>query len=624
SGALWRVPHQEDAMSRGRIVLDEQTLYRPRADVSPDGTRLIFSSTSNAGDQFNHLYVLPTAGGYPYKMTFGEFDDFHPRWSPDGEQIAYISNHAGVPQLCLLNAHTGRKQVVAIRKRTWKQPMARLQVRILDAGTGQPTPARIQGAASDGKLYAPPDAFVINARLPEGLERVFYTGGAYTVEVPPGKVRVEAHKGFEYLPAGQEVEARAGATHAVTLTLKPVADLPSKGWYAATTHTHMNYGGPLRNTPAMLGLMARAQGLHIVTGMVANKDNRVLDWQHFRPDGQMDPASDLPGRLLIVFGEEHRPSFWGHSFLIGLRDHLISPFASGYKGTALDSIYPSNTDVFREARAQGAATGYVHAFGGDRDPLAGGGGPKGFGIDVALGTIDGVEWMSSSRGALIPLFHAWNNDFRIAPVGGEDSLANMESQRLPGIMRTYAYLGRNFTLQGWVDALKQGRVFLSSGPVPEFSVGGRMPGESVDLPAGGGPVPITGSVRSRTPLLSVRIYHNGTVWKEIPAAGKKEVRFAEHAAVSKSGWFSLVAEAEETRPAPGAFGQAVSNAVRVYVGKQPIRSRASARYYLDWLAKLRAQVSDPSLYRSEREMKRVLARLEEAAAVYRKRLEEAP
>jgi hypothetical protein len=338
----------------------------------------------------------------------------------------------------------------------------------------------------------------------------------------------------------------------------------------------------------------------------------------------VDPASDMDGRLMIVFGEEQRPASWGHTFFIGLREHLISPFASGYKGTALDSLYPSNTDLFRLARAQGAATGYVHAFGGDRDPLAGGlGGAKGFGIDVALGTIDALEWSAASRGSLIPLFHAWNNDFRIAPVGGEDSLANMESQRLPGIIRTYAYLGRNFTLDGWVGALKKGNVFLTSGPVVEFSVGRKIPGENLTLPSPGGAAPITGTVRSRTPITSVRIYHNGTVWKEIPAFGKTEVRIEERADVKASGWFNLVVEAEETRPVPGAYAQAITNSVRVYAGKQPIRNRASAEYYLRWLEQLRTQVSDPAQYRSERERSRVLAQIDEAAAVYRKRMEEA-
>ncbi len=92
SGDVWRIPAGPPGVSGGKKVFSEQTLYRTRPDVSPDGKRFVYSSTGGAADQYSHLYVLPVDGGAPYKLTFGEHDDFHPRWSPDGEQIAFISN----------------------------------------------------------------------------------------------------------------------------------------------------------------------------------------------------------------------------------------------------------------------------------------------------------------------------------------------------------------------------------------------------------------------------------------------------------------------------------------------------------------------------------------------------
>ena len=46
-------------MAQARPILTEQTLFRARPDVSIDGKRFIYASTSGAADQFNHLYVLP-------------------------------------------------------------------------------------------------------------------------------------------------------------------------------------------------------------------------------------------------------------------------------------------------------------------------------------------------------------------------------------------------------------------------------------------------------------------------------------------------------------------------------------------------------------------------------------
>ena len=147
---------------------------------------------------------------------------------------------------------------------------------------------------------------------------------------------------------------------------------------------HMNYGGNLHNTLENLMLMSAGEDQDVVNELIANKDNRVLDYQYFVPGGGAHPISK-PDRLVLV-GQEYRPPFYGHVILMGLRDHLLSPWSTGYEGTGIESLYPSNTDMLRKAKAQNATTDYAHSFGGDADPLQSAelGQAKGFIVDAAL------------------------------------------------------------------------------------------------------------------------------------------------------------------------------------------------------------------------------------------------
>ena len=629
SGDIWRMPAEPLGVLKAKSILKEQTLYRTRPDVSIDGKRIIYSSTRGAADEYSHLYILPAAGGEPYKMTFGSYDDFHPRWSPDGEWIAYISNRGGLPQLWLLETYGGAQKRIDIKARRWKRPMGRIQVRVEDERTGKPTAARIYGVGSDGKFYAPADAYsrIAAPRMIRRVgEHVFHTGGEFTAEVPTGRMTIEAVKGFEYWPAAQDIEVKEGEVSTAVLRLKPMIDMAGKGWYSGSTHAHMNYGGNLRNTLENMMMMARAEDLDIVNVLVANKDNRILDREHFVPGGGAHPVSKNDRDLMVIVGEEYRPLFWGHTLFIGLRNHLISPFTTGYEGTALESLYPSNTDMFRKARAQGAVTGYVHAFGGEGDPLEGSlGGAKGFPVDAALGTIDAVEWSSSSRATLRVWHHALNNDLRIAPVGGEDANTSLHRHTLIGSVRTYAYLGSNFTASEWLDSIRAGRTFFTNGPLLEFRINQSTLGETLQLPPEGGTVRLEAKVWSTVPLTKILIYHNGKVWKELPPnSDRTSAQFQQEAVVSESGWYVLVAEGNPANPrADPSYPQAVSNAIRIHVGDQKIRSRASAEYFMRWIDKLRGMAKAWVGWRSEAETSHVLGQLDEARGVYERLAAEA-
>lgn len=618
AGNVWRVPAVAGGMDRASIVLDEQTLYRTRPHVSPDGTRFVYSSTGGSADEFNNLYLQSVTGGHPYKLTFFAHDAFHPRWSPDGEQLAFISNEGGLPQLELWEVHGGARRRVPIVRREWRRPMAMVRVRVVDAGTGRLTAGRIHLTASDGKFYAPADAF---ARISGEGDHLFHTTGSATIAVPAGRLRVVAVKGFEFAPDSTSVEVTAGRSTSLTLRLRRMTNLAARGWHNGSTHVHANYGGTLHNTFDNLLMMSAAEGQDVLMPLVANKDNRILDQRFFVPGGGAHPRS-RPDHLILV-GEEYRPPVFGHLLMLGLRDHLISPFTNGYAGTALESLAPSNTEMLRKARAQGAFTAYVHAFRGETDPLGfqlGQG--KAFLVDAALGTTDAIEWSYPSRSAFIPWYAALNAGLHVTAVGGEDAISNMHQTKVLGAMRTYARTGvRTPTATALLAAMRRGRSFVTNGPLVQLKVDGREPGDTVHLPKAGGTLAVEVDVRSITPLTRAWLVRNGDVLREIPLApDRRAARFSGRIDASHSAWLHVRVEGapSERFPLDASYAQAFTNPVWVSIGGRPVRNADAAKYGLAWIDSLEAIVAPHPGWRSAQERRGVLAHFEEARAVLRR------
>jgi WD40 repeat protein len=351
SGAIWRARAEPDCMRGAKMILREETLYRTEPQWSPDGKRILYSS--HRGNQYDNLYLLPAEGGEPYQLTHGDWDHFDARWSPDGEWIAYISNEHGVSDLRLLRVAGGDERKVEIRQRQYRRPMGKLEVHASD-------PARFYLVASDGKTYVPDAAY---QRVPHGAGHgdFFHAGRHFMVELPAGETILEAVKGIEWEPVVKRVVIKPGEITPVEITMQPMVRMSESGWYSGTDHTHMNYCGNLHNTPENMMFMADAEDLNVVAAKIANKDNRILDWQYFT--GEPHPLSTAA--RILRFDEEYRPPFYGHINVINLRKHLISPFTTGYEQTALASLYPSNTDIFQAAREEGGIGGYVHPWSGD-------------------------------------------------------------------------------------------------------------------------------------------------------------------------------------------------------------------------------------------------------------------
>ncbi len=615
SGNVLRVPAEAAGIERASTVLAEQTLYRTRPDVSIDGKRFVYSSTAGAADQFNNLYVQPTVGGEPYKLTFYMHDAFHPRWSPDGEWIAYVSNEGGLPRLELLETYGGARRVIEITGRRWSRPTGTVRGRVLAAEDSSPIPARVILTASDGRAYTPVDAY---ARVGGTGLHLFHTPGSFEVEVPAGSVTVTAVHGFETVPQTITLEVAEGAVSDATFRLETLWDLDAEGCYSGSTHTHMNYAGNLHNTLENMILMSRAEDQDVLNEQIANKDNRVLDHQFFVPGGDAHPLS-TPGHVVVV-GQEYRPPFYGHVFMLGLRDHLISPYLTGYEGTAVESLYPSNTDMLRKARAQGATVGYVHPFSGSSDPLEGNlGGGKGFMVDAALGTVDVLEWSTPGTAGFFPLYAAWNNGRRVAASGGEDSITNLHRWRVMGALRSYVCTESGaLDMDGWMRGLREGRGYVTSGPLLQVRVEDRSPGASLDLPDGVA-LEVRATVRSIVPLRTLEVVQDGRVVHTAVFEGDRTRMDLRHdVLVERSGWIHVrvFGDLSESFPLDAGTPLAFSNPVWVFVGGAPIRSAQAAAYGIRWVDKLRAMADDWPGWRSESERAHVFAQFDEARAVY--------
>ncbi len=631
TGGFWRMKAEPGAEAREFYF--EETTWKARPEFSPEGKRLVYSSY--LGRQWNQLWLMPAEGGHPFQLTYGEYDNTAPRWSPDGKHIAFISNRSGNTELWLLELPGGQQRQLRVKQRKYLRPMAHLLVRVLDAA-GKPTAARVSVTGADGLAYAPEDAWM---RADDGYDpatagkfeaHYFHSAGAAPVTLPAGRVTVEVMKGFANRFERRELTLLPGQQMALTVRLTPLKlpAAPGWRWVSADMHTHMNYGGAYRNTPKDMVAQAEAEDVNVVENLIVNKEQRVPDIAYA---GKFLDAASKVGRLL-VHAQEFHTSPWGHLGLLDLHRGMVMPDYAGYPQTAAASLYPSNSVVADLAHEQRALVGYVHPFDDPPDVEAGvsgaAGSPKAaltnaLPVDVALGKVDYIEVVgfSEHRTTADVWYRLLNLGYRLPAGAGTDAMANFAALRGPvGMNRVFmpAPLATLKLGEGYYPALKRGATFVTNGPLIWFRLGEKTPGGEVKLAAGKHEVKFSAWLRSIVPVDHLEIVCNGKVARTLELKGGRDSGdFTGTIPISESGWCVLRAWSEKAEhPVLDAYPYATTSPVYVTVEGAPVSSPEDAAYFVKWIERVMDAVGKHTGWNSEAEKEAVMRSLAEARAIY--------
>ena len=280
---------------------------------------------------------------------------------------------------------------------------------------------------------------------------IYFVSQPFTMTLPAGRWRLAVARGIEYLPVFEEFDISANQAKKRDVALARWVDMPRQGWYSGDDHVHYPRTRPEHNE--FLLTWARAEDVH-VTNILRMGDIRRT---YFEQSGYGKQFRHHQDDYVLVSGQEDPRDEPGHAIAL----NITAPV----RDTARYHLYDF---MFDGIRAQGGLTGYAHnAWSHPWDST----------INVVRGKIDFAEILQFRRLGLEDYYDFLNLGFKLAAAAGSD----LPWGSTIGEVRVYAYTGAGFSPDTWFAALKQGRTFVTNGPMLMLTADGAMPGDDLKV-----------------------------------------------------------------------------------------------------------------------------------------------
>ena len=495
-----------------------------------------------------------------------------------------------------------------------------LEGRLVDSEGGAPTIGRIRVTDEEGRYRAPLEAvYGLILRPRRDPARWSYASGNFRLRAPAGKIRISIRRGLEYLPVDEELELEAGQTLRRTFALERWANMEREGWHSGDTHIHM------LDPPSALFEM-QAEDLRVGNVLVLEHMGKTYSAEHFR--GELDPISDP--RHLVYYNQEYRNQTLGHVSLLNLKK-LVEPISTGGLAVPETTVYrysylrPSRkgfprhgqpgwpdalvVDAMRETHRQGGLVNWAHLRPAQLE----------FPIDMVFGEIDTADILTHTRlpQTLKLWYHLLNCGFRLPATAGTDRIAPEEPL---GHQRVYVKLDGPLTYPAWMEGLRQGRSFVTNGPMVSLSVDSRGPGETVTL-SNPKVLRIQARGRSLRPFQRLEIVVNGKVAASVPARdqGRRAELSLDYPA-DRSLWIAarcMGGSPEETSIwTHPLFAHA--NPVYIEYPGRDLAEAESACYLLDFLKPLEKWAREEAYFENRQQQDQALATIRQGMDFYRR------